>query len=365
MMLFSDRPKTNLSELYNMEKEVKALVNALEKGSAIVLILGLRRLGKTSLLRSVLNSLGKPSLIFDLRSFEGLKHIPGVRLATLLEEGLNAFISKQEGFLKVLKKIKGVEVIGLRVSVAAGKSRNLLPELLEKVNDWAREKGEKVVMAFDEAQLLSGSRIDFSTLLAHAYDYLDYLQFVLTGSEAGLLYDFLKMEDPESPLYGRYVEEIHLNRLNAERSIEFLRLGFKEAGLEVKQEDLENAVEKLDGIIGWLSYYGLVSVSMGEAGEKALEATINKASKIAELEISRLLKKLNSDKYITILKALSTSPLQWAEVKNVLIAKHGVAYDRNVSNLLSKLVKTGLVEKENGLYKIADPIYRYALRRMR
>ncbi|MBO3799589.1 MAG: ATP-binding protein, partial [Candidatus Brockarchaeota archaeon] len=61
----------------------------------------------------------------------------------------------------------------------------------------------------------------------------------------------------------------------------------------------------------------------------------------------------------------STSPLQWSEVKNILKAEYGVAYDRNVSNLLSKLVKTGLVEKENALYKIADPIYRHALRRMK
>ncbi|MEM2570944.1 MAG: hypothetical protein QXJ45_04265 [Thermoproteota archaeon] len=30
-----------------------------------------------------------------------------------------------------------------------------------------------------------------------------------------------------------------------------------------------------------------------------------------------------------------------------------------------KMVKTGLVEKENGLYKIAEPIYGHALRRTR
>lgn len=58
-----------------------------------------------------------------------------------------------------------------------------------------------------------------------------------------------KMEDPEPPLYGRYMEEIRLNRLDEEKPIDFLRLGFKE-GLKVKQEDLENVIEKLDGIIG-------------------------------------------------------------------------------------------------------------------
>jgi len=56
-MLFSDRPKTSLSELYDMEKEVQALTSALKEGRIITLILGLRRLGKTSLLRAVLNSL--------------------------------------------------------------------------------------------------------------------------------------------------------------------------------------------------------------------------------------------------------------------------------------------------------------------
>jgi AAA+ ATPase superfamily predicted ATPase len=364
-MLFSDRPKTSLSELFDMEKEMQALTSALKEGRIITLILGLRRLGKTSLLRAVLNSLEKPSIIFDLRMFEGLRHVPGVRLADLLEESLATFISKQEGFRKVLKEIKGVEIMGLRVSIASRKSRVLFPELLGRMDRWAGERGEKIILAFDEAQLLASSGINFPALLAHAYDYLDNLQFILTGSEVGLLHDLLRTEDPESPLYGRYFEEIHLSRLGRDKSIEFLRLGFKEAGLEPMQEDLENAVEKLDGIIGWLSYYGLVSLSIRETGGRALSMTLEKASRTARLEISRLLKRLNSDKYLVILKALSAAPLQWSEVKNVVRAKYGVAYDKNVSTLLSKLVKMGLVEKENGLYKIADPVYRHALRRMR
>ena len=40
-------------------------------------------------------------------------------------------------------------------------------------------------------------------LFAHAYDSLPNQRIILTGSEVGLLHDFLGINDYESPLYGR------------------------------------------------------------------------------------------------------------------------------------------------------------------
>jgi len=257
--------------------------------------------------------------------------------------------------------VKEIKILGFEVSIDPRRSKSVLPKMLEALNSWASSRGEKIILAFDEAQLLNGFRIDFPAIFAYAYDYLDSLQFILTGSEVGLLYDFLKINDPNSPLYGRYMEEIRLKRL--ERAIEFLRLGFREAGLKPLDEDLENAVDALDGVIGWLSYYGLTSIRIGDTGRKALEATLEIGSKIVYEEVSKLLNRLNSSKYMVILKALAVSPLRWSEIKNILVAKYGVAYDKNLSNLLSKLIKTGIVVKEDELYRIADPVYQYALRK--
>lgn len=360
-MLFSDRPKSSLSDLYNMEAEVNMLIRSLSLGRAMTLILGLRRLGKTSLLRAVLNHVEKPYMLFDLRVYDGLRYIPGIRLGELIADNLSILVSKYEGLKKLLERVKEIKILGFEVSIDPRRSKSVLPKMLEALNSWASSRGEKIILAFDEAQLLNGFRIDFPAIFAYAYDYLDSLQFILTGSEVGLLYDFLKINDPNSPLYGRYMEEIRLKRL--ERAIEFLRLGFREAGLKPLDEDLENAVDALDGVIGWLSYYGLTSIRIGDTGRKALEATLEIGSKIVYEEVSKLLNRLNSSKYMVILKALAVSPLRWSEIKNILVAKYGVAYDKNLSNLLSKLIKTGIVVKEDELYRIADPVYQYALRK--
>jgi len=92
-MLFSDRPKSSLSDLYNMEAEVNMLIRSLSLGRAMTLILGLRRLGKTSLLRAVLNHVEKPYMLFDLRVYDGLRYIPGIRLGELIADNLSILVS--------------------------------------------------------------------------------------------------------------------------------------------------------------------------------------------------------------------------------------------------------------------------------
>jgi len=53
--------------------------------------------------------------------------------------------------------------------------------------------------------------------LVHAYDFDRNVTFILTGSEVGLLYDFICVEDPKSPLFGRFFYEIDVNRFEVTR----------------------------------------------------------------------------------------------------------------------------------------------------
>ena len=51
--------------------------------------------------------------------------------------------------------------------------------------------GRHVVLVLDEVQYLRYSIIGLRPLLAYAYDHLRNMTMVLTGSEVGLLHDFL------------------------------------------------------------------------------------------------------------------------------------------------------------------------------
>jgi len=71
---------------------------------------------------------------------------------------------------------------------------------------------EGKVLVTDEAQELRRSRHRFDSMIAYAYDHLDLK--ILSGSQVGLLYGFLRVDDPEVPLYGRPFKEV---REGAER----------------------------------------------------------------------------------------------------------------------------------------------------
>jgi DNA-binding HxlR family transcriptional regulator len=92
---------------------------------------------------------------------------------------------------------------------------------------------------------------------------------------------------------------------------------------------------------------------------------LSRASRLAKAELAGLMDRLGSSMYLEALRALALTPLRWSELKRVLAAKRGLVYNKNLANVLSKLIKMGLVRKEGGSYSVADPVYRHALRGLR
>ena len=64
-MLFDIKPKDNIKDLFGRENEILLLKRCVIE--PLTIIYGIRRTGKTSLLKSVLNSLEMPYIIIDIR----------------------------------------------------------------------------------------------------------------------------------------------------------------------------------------------------------------------------------------------------------------------------------------------------------
>jgi Archaeal ATPase. len=77
--------------------------------------------------------------------------------------------------------------------------RGNIAKIFEALNELGR-----VIIVLDEAQYLRYSTIGLRPILAHVYDYMKGITLVLTGSEIGLLHDFIGIDDPDLELYGRY-----------------------------------------------------------------------------------------------------------------------------------------------------------------
>ena len=363
-LLFDERPKNNKKDLYDAEEELKSLTDALEKGAPLVTIVGLRRTGKTSILLTALNNIARPSIILDMRTLASRPYASKRDLIQEAERAINEFynlhLSLGKRLFRWLARIKGVEISKTGISISwGGKQPVDLSTLFEGLNAWAKHEKTTLIIAFDEAQELKKiAGVDMEKIIAHIYDYDHNLSIVLTGSAVGLLYDFVGCQNPKAPLYGRHITEIRLRRLSAENSREFLLRGFKQAKIKNNEEIIQTALKKLDGVIGWLTLFGTASVNEGTMSEKTIDQTVQQGKLLARQEFENFLKgrEVARQRYETIIRHLAAvSTSSWSTIKRAVEATEGkTVNDKNITDLISNLVKAGFVEKENELYHLSD-----------
>jgi len=334
--LFDLRPKTSRNDLFDRDKELEELRRAVEKKYPIIALLGIRRIGKTSILKTFLNGAG--GIYLDLR---GVYKI--VELQERITDSINASIGT---FRKILEGIRGISFAGFSVEIRwRGSDSISLTGLLNEIN----RKTRSFILAFDELQATKPPvSAELRDLLAYAYDNLENVTFIVAGSEIGLLRDFLGLEKPNSPLYGRYVYEIYVERLTKEESKEFLMEGFKEEGLIPPSNVIEDAVDYFDGIIGWLAFFGRRYVD-GLRNLKDLKET---AVNLALEELN----KLNTREKL-VLKAVALGSRSWAEVRRYIEEKEGITLPKaTLTRLIEKLEKLSIIKD----YEFLDSIYKEA-----
>lgn len=354
-MLFDLRPKCKREDLFDREEEIRALTNSVEK-YPLTLLLGVRRVGKSSVLRVALKEVS--GIYVDVREvyFSSGGWISAEGLKKTFEKALNDLDgSLKRKIIRALKKIEGIDVSGVRITLSGEASLVDILHALDEVG---------AVVAFDEAQYLRyyGGRggKDLLTLIAYAYDNLRNVKFVLSGSEVGLLHDFVGIDDYSSPLYGRACSEITIAPFTREQSVEFLKRGFEEAGVEVDTRTVERAVKVLDGIPGWLVEFGYSYVN-GKSFEEALESVWSKAKKFLEGELRELEKR--SRRYTLILRAIATGLNRWSDIKDYVSVKSGPVPNARLAELTRNLEKMGwIIKKTNGKYEITDPVVERVLR---
>ena len=365
-MLFDPQPKTRKEEIFDREKEITEVIKSIEN-YPITLILGIRRVGKSSVLKVALNESKAAGVYIDARKL--YTNVGGwITKDELKRELGNALLNLKPKILKPLLSYLNISKVSVKGLEFSFKEQNLV-EILEKLNKFGEEKGKTIVLAFDEAQYLrfygtKGGK-EFLALVAYAYDNLPRIHFVFTGSEIGLLHDFLGFENHEALLFGRIHNEITISPFTREKSLEFLKRGFNEVNLKVREWELERAVEVLDGIPGWLVEYGFHYLHTKDS-KKALELTMRKAQQTMLEEIKELEKR--SRRYTFILKAVALGFNRWEKIKGYLEAHEGRITNARFSSLLKNLERMSWIKSEfkdgKKLYSITDPVIERVLREL-
>ncbi|MCL4420514.1 MAG: ATP-binding protein [Candidatus Thermoplasmatota archaeon] len=356
-MLFDITPKDNIKDLFGREKEI-----ALLKGCVIeplTVIYGIRRTGKTSLLKSVLNSIEIPYIIVDIRELfneSGTIRENEISLKILNELKKNMKISQKLKFsiTDILSKINGIEISHFKIDIDTSKKFQL-DSILEIINEVSLKNNNIFILAIDEAQYLKYSGKRYNNILAWAYDNLKNVHIIITGSEIGILEDFIDIGNAESPLFGRMINEIKISHFDNNVSHSFLKSGFEEAKLKVEDNEINSTIEVLDGIAGWLTYYGYNRTVRKMNTYDSMNDVIEYGKRLIDSEMDRLINN-SKDRYMAIMEAIAAGLNNWSTIRAYVTSKTGYISSTILNNHITKLLKYGFIKKSENRYYIEDPL---------
>jgi len=341
-MYFEIEPKSKKQDFFNYEYEYTQVKKALERKEKIIAVIGVRRVGKTSLLNLIYNETKCLKLWLDGRIVTN----PKKEIFAAIYETVKSGKEKIFGQIESLN----ISAFGMGIGI------NLEKESQSKIEEKIRSAG-RICVFIDEAQRMNIK--DLADVLSYFYDRFPQISFIISGSEVGLVEEILGQNDIAHPLFGREIVNVMMNRLDKNKSIEYLKKGFKQLKLEVEDKELEEAVIELDGLIGWLTLYGY------ERGIKknkdALKKTIQSAAQIAASELVHFLKKAKNKRlYLTILR--NCDGIGWNELRTKTSREIGKQLNPNLFNFaLERLLDYSFIEKRDQKFYLSDPLLLKAL----
>ena len=368
-LLFSTRPKERREDLYDRDKEIEIIKDSISRGEWVA-VLGMRRIGKTSVVNVAVNESGGVKLRIDLfRLYNpAKKQYSKEEFLSLLIQSVNDTI-KNYTFLgkatRVISNILGVDEIEInKVKVKLKKIRGQdVIYILSQLNSLAKDNKKKLVLVFDEAQELSKiSGINFPSLFHDIYDNCTNTVVIFTGSMIRLVEKTLKDIEYNEPFFGRYIRKIELTRFTKEQSRDFLLKGFEEEKIKVDESIIEDAIKKFDGIPGWLTLFGSeYSFSVKHNLRVDIEEIVKKAIEEAKNEVMNFLKYSQSPlRYSAIILAIDRlgGKGKLNEIVKVSSTLLGEEIPRaRAYEMLNRLVDLDLLKKdEEGIYSFHEDI---------
>lgn len=375
-MLFDTRPKNKQSDMYGVDKEIGDLYKYIESKTPGIIIKGLRRVGKTSILQTVLNEGKNPYISVDMRDLGSKTSISKQSIIGIFQSSMNVFLNdnkaRKRKLVNYFKNVSGVSLMGTGIQFGWQKGREVdLAQTFRELNHWAKENDSIVVIAIDEAQILGQSKhYDVTRILATIYDGCQNLVMVLTGSSFKLLDEFLDLKNPDSSLYGRHFKKIQISRLTKSQSIEMLKMGFMELGNSFKSDPnfddvINEAASELGGIVGWLVMFGADCSTQDKISKDNILSIQTMGASLAGQEFKNFLGyRQGTKKYRDIMKFVAESPRTWTDIKKMLVEKTIGISDSNVVVLIDTLSKNGFLDNSatTKKYIVPDPLLKLFFR---
>ena len=370
-----------MADFFNYRNELNRLTTGILGGQRMIVVEGLRRTGKSSLIRTALNTDSFKSIYIDLRRLILKGSAPTtVDFTQLIIDDVNSFLIKNKSLSKraieILKGINGIQLspsppysISLSWEKANHGSPHDIGAIFSALGESNPEK--KLVLAFDEAQILARvSEFNFQDLFGYIYDAAPpNVVLVFSGSEVGLLYEFLGLGSSGSSLNNKPFVVVKLEPLQMQRRNEFLATGLVQVGKSLEDKDINLISETLGGIMGWLTFAGN---QIDTTGKVDLDQIVSVAAKQAAQELDNFMAVLTQSQARICFYALSrmcgpkgdSTSLRAERIRELVQNDLGGANvsEDDMVGVLNKLGQMSFIVKDDGDgFLIPDPMHRHAV----
>jgi AAA+ ATPase superfamily predicted ATPase len=341
--------------------------NEIEKVSALLnsenhlILISPRRYGKTSLIRKVLNVKGIRSIYLDMQLIMSGEDFASQLLKRIYKIST---IEKVKGYIKTFRIVPTLSINAITgepdVSFRNEKGGTTPLEDVLNLLDKIGSANDRIVVALDEFQEIFRIGKGYDRLLRSIMQHHKHVNYIFAGSSESMLREIF--EHKKSPFY-HFGELMILDRIPEQEFIEFLNHEFEKISKssELITKSILSVTESHPYYTQQLSSVIWRIISQGDASDNFLEKAIHELLSNHDNDYERIWNGLNRTD-MKILLGLSESEEE--PMSNDFIQTYINGAKSTVYSALQKLMKNGIVVKENSIYSIDDPFFkRWILKR--
>jgi len=367
---------------FDRKEELSRIVQTLEGGNNLVLYAP-RRYGKSSLVMKAaeeLERLGYCCIYFDFMPIYSRESFITAYSKAVLDIGWKGKNTLKRNWNKSLQTIADL-IKGIRPSLsfdADGKPEvslhvtetNISDETIDSVIDLPEKltgSDKKTIMILDEFQdvrKLNGE--SFESIMRSRIQHHQRVNYLFLGSQTHVIKDMFSSQN--RPFY-HAASIMSIGELPKQETIEYLKNGFSDSGIDIDDEAAGQIIRKSGGI----PYY--IQFLASELWQQAVNSgnTDNPVDAESIEQCAENILDLKNDFYYElfdrqsmyqkkVLKALAHSGEQ---VFSADYARtHRLSAPSTTQKAITKLVNSGIIEKQGAEYTFTDPFFKWFVLRL-
>jgi len=341
------------------EKELEQLNSALNNGRNIVL-LSLRRMGKTGLIKHLFNKLeddkNVSTFYFDIMNTNSIEDFVNMLANSILgtfNSTSKKLFDKTFKYFSKFSPIVSFDENGYPTMSLKSNNTEQSKVSNTSIFNYLENQNQKIFIAIDEFQQITKySDKSFEAFLRSNIQHLNNVNFIFSGSQQHIL---KKMFSSYSEPFYQSSDFLKLERINKDIYAEFIVNKFSETKKQIKKEDVEEILLWLDSYTFYIQNF---FNKLWYISDKIVDDNLILKTKQYILDehnfiYSNLHNMLTKMQY-KLLKAIAKENGVKHPTSNNFINKHNLGTTSTISSAIKALVDNEMIYYENNTYKVYD-----------